>query len=107
MKKSMSVTVTAVAAISVAIACSPGDGRQSQSRVCVDSSNRVVSADNCNNSSRHAGAFFWYYHAGYARGAYPATGTVVRPGGRTIATTPAPAVRGGFGSTGSGRAVTS
>ena len=105
MKKSMSVTVTAVAAISVAIACSPGDRRQS--RVCVDSANRVVSADNCNSSSRHAGAFFWYYHAGYARGAYPATGTVVRPGGRTIATTPAPAVRGGFGSTGNGRAVSS
>jgi hypothetical protein len=103
MKKSTSVTVTAVAAISVAIACSPSNGRQS--RVCVDSSSRVVSADRCENSGRYAGSHFWYYHAGYARLPYPAAGTMVRPGGTTIATTPAPAVRGGFGSTGSGRAV--
>ena len=103
-KKSRSVAVSAVAAVSMAIAC--GEQRSTTARVCVDSANTVVPAEHC---ERHAGSgalpYFWYYHAGYARGAYPASGTVVRTGGRLTTTTGAPVSRGGFGATASGRSV--
>ena len=104
MKKSRSVAVTAVAAVSMAIAC--GEKSSTAARVCVDKANTVVPTEHC---ERHAGSsalpYFWYYHAGYARGAYPATGTIVRTGGRLTTTTGAPVSRGGFGATASGRSV--
>jgi hypothetical protein len=104
MKKSRCVAVTSVAAVSLAIAC--GEKSSATARVCVDTANTVVPAENC---ERHAGSgalpYFWYYHAGYARGAYPANGTVVSTGGRLTTTTGAPVSRGGFGATASGRSV--
>jgi hypothetical protein len=106
MKKSRSVAVTAVAAVSMAIACS--EQRSTTARVCVDQGNKVVPAQQC---ERHAGPgvlpYFWYYHAGYARGAYPATGSIVHSGGRITTTTGAPVSRGGFGATAGGRSVSS
>jgi hypothetical protein len=112
-KKSTNVVVTAVAAIGLSIAC---DAREQEriARVCVDSTQRVVSSDNCGRP--HTGGvvpYFWYYHAAYAGGRYPVVGTAVHAGGTTVragATTmapgrAAPVARGGFGSTGSGRVV--
>jgi hypothetical protein len=89
----------------MAIACAPKN--EQQARVCVDQSNRVVERDRC-ATPRTGGVvpYFWYYHAGYARSAYPATGTLVHAGGRAV-TVKAPVARGGFGSTASGRAAAS
>jgi hypothetical protein len=105
-KKSTNVAVTTVAAIGLSIACSSRE-QQSTARVCVDSAQRVVSADLCNQPPRVGGApFFWYYHSAYANGRYPAVGTTVDAGGTTMAPgKAAPVARGGFGSTASGRAV--
>lgn len=103
MKKSASVAATAVAAISMVIACGPD---QRQARVCVDESNRVVQPEACENPApRAGGSNFWYYHSGYARSAYPRTGTIVRAGGTAVPA--APVARGGFGTTASGRASAS
>ncbi|MGH7470896.1 MAG: hypothetical protein ACRENP_23360 [Longimicrobiales bacterium] len=101
------MTVTAVAAIGLSIACGARE-RDREARVCVDGAQRVVSAELCHQSHHHGGVvpYFWYYHAAYARGGYPAVGTTVRAGGTTAPPgQAAPTARGGFGSTGSSRAV--
>jgi hypothetical protein len=105
-KKSSNVAVTVVAAIGLSIACGSRE-QDGATRVCVDGTQRVVSADRCNVPQHYGGGgYFWYYHAAYANGRYPALGTTVHAGGSTM--TPgkaAPTARGGFGSTSSGRAV--
>jgi hypothetical protein len=105
-KKSTNVAVTVVAAIGLSIACSSRE-QDSAARVCVDGAQHVASADMCSQPQHYGGApYFWYYHAAYANGRYPALGTTVHAGGSTM--TPgraAPTARGGFGSTSSGRTV--
>ncbi|MGH7461263.1 MAG: hypothetical protein ACREMA_09575 [Longimicrobiales bacterium] len=113
MKKSTNVAVTAVAAIGLSIACSSRE-QEGNARVCVDGTQRVVPADRCSDPQRYGGVpYFWYYHGAYTGGRYPSPGTTVSAGGTTVhaggtTVTPgrtAPVARGGFGSTGSGRAV--
>jgi hypothetical protein len=104
-KKSANVAVTTVAAIGLSIACSSRE-QQREGRVCVDSAQRVVSANFCNQPRGVVAPYFWYYHAAYANGSYPALGTSVRTGGTIGAPgQAAPVARGGFGSTGSSRVV--
>ena len=106
MKKSTNVAVTAVAAIGLSIACSSRE-QERNARVCMDGAQHVVSADRCNVPQRYGSApYFWYYHAAYANGHYPSPGTTVHAGGTTtVPGRAAPVARGGFGATGSGRAV--